>query len=299
MPSDLQLSGVYVPLVTPFDDAGEVALHALERLGHEVLDEGAGGLVALSTTGETATLDEVEQAAVVDVCARVCRERGAQLLVGAGGNDTGRAARSLAGLTRWPETVAALSVVPYYTRPSEDGIVRHFQRLAAGSPVPLVLYNIPYRTGRYLGSASMLRLAATPNIAGVKHAVGGIDQDTLELLRDLPAGFTVLAGDDVFAFPLLCLGAGGGILASAHLATARFAELVQWTAGGELHKSRELAAALHPLAAALFAEPSPSVLKGVLHALGRIPTPNLRMPMTAASPAAVERALAALRTATA
>ncbi len=293
MPSELRLSGVYVPLITPFRADGAVALDALEGLGHEALDQGAAGLVALSTTGETATLDEVEQAAVVDVCARVCRERGAPLLVGAGGNDTARATRSVMGLTRWPEAVAALSVVPYYTRPSEEGIVRHFQRLAAISPVPLVVYNIPYRTGRNLGSASMRRLAATPNVAGVKHAAGAIDQDTVELLRDLPSGFAVLSGDDVLTFPLLCLGASGGILASAHLATARFAELVRRVAGGDLQGARELAAALHPVAEALFAEPSPAVLKGVLHAHGRIPTANLRLPMTAASPAAVERALAA------
>jgi 4-hydroxy-tetrahydrodipicolinate synthase len=299
MTSDLRLEGVYVPLITPFGPDGSVDPDALERLGREALDQGAAGLVALGTTAEAATLAEGERTAVIEVCARVCRRRAAPLVVGAGGNDTARVAATLAELRRWPEVVAALSVVPYYTRPSEEGVVRHFQALAGQSPVPLLVYNIPYRTGRSLSSAALRRLAATPNIAGTKHAVGGIDQDTVELMSDLPAGFTVLGGDDLFAFPLLCLGASGGILAAAHLATGLFVALVQHALGGDLHKARDLAARLQPLVTAVFAEPNPAVLKGVLHALGRIPTPDLRLPMTAASHAAVERALAAERAATA
>jgi 4-hydroxy-tetrahydrodipicolinate synthase len=299
MTSDLQLTGVYVPLVTPFGPDGGLDPDALERLGHEALGQGAAGLVALGTTAEAATLTERERTAVIEVCARVCRERRAPLLVGAGGNDTARAAAAVAELRRWPEVVAALSVVPYYTRPSEEGVLRHFQALARQSPVPLVVYNIPYRTGRTLSSATLRRLAATPNIAGTKHAVGGIDQDTVDLMLDPPAGFAVLGGDDLYAFPLLCLGAAGGILASAHLATGLFAALVEQALDGGLHKARELAARLHPLVMALFAEPNPAVIKGALHALGRIPTPDLRLPLTAASQAAVERALAAERAATA
>jgi 4-hydroxy-tetrahydrodipicolinate synthase len=298
MRSDPRLDGVYVPLITPFRHDGEVALDALERLGHEALDHGATGLVALGTTGEPATLTQAERTAEVDVCARVCGERDAPLLVGAGGNDTARAVEAVAELARWPAVTATLCVVPPYTRPSADGIVRHFQRIAQAGAVPLVVYNIPYRTGRYLGSAAMRRLAGSPGIAGVKHAAGGIDQDTVELMRDLPPGFSVLCGDDVFLFPMLCLGARGGILASAHLATGLFAELVGRTGKGDLDTARELAARLGPLAVALFAEPNPSVVKGVLHAQGRIPTPDLRLPMTAASPEGVDRALAALETAT-
>ena len=299
MTSDLQLAGVYLPLITPFGPDGSVDPGALARLGHEALDHGAAGLVALGTTAEAATLAGHERTTVIEVCARVCREREAPLVVGAGGNDTARAAAALAELRRWPEVVAALSVVPYYTRPSEEGVVRHFQALASQSPVPLVVYNIPYRTGRSLSSAALRRLAATPNIAGTKHAVGGIDQDTVDLMRDLPAGFAVLGGDDLFVFPLLCLGASGGILASAQLAMGLFVALVEQVLGGDLQKARDLAARLHPLVAAVFAEPNPAVLKGALHALGRIPTPDLRLPMTAASQAAIERALAAARAAAA
>jgi 4-hydroxy-tetrahydrodipicolinate synthase len=172
MTASLRLRGVYVPLVTPFGPDGKVALDSVERLAHECLDAGAAGLVALGTTGEPATLDAAEKEAVIDTCAAVCRERGAALIVGAGSNSTADSVRALRALGQRPAVVASLSVVPYYTRPSEQGILEHFRTLAAESPVPVIVYNIPYRTGRAVSAEGLLALAATPNIAGVKHAVG-------------------------------------------------------------------------------------------------------------------------------
>jgi len=283
--------GLYVPLITPFSDDGELATDALEKLAHAVIDAGAAGLVALGTTGEPATLTAAERHAVLDVAARVCRERGAGLIVGAGSNDTARTARELHDLAAWPEVGAALTVVPYYTRPSEEGVVAHFTSLAAASPVPLVIYNIPYRTGRSLGTATLLKLASVPGIVGVKHAVGSVDQDTVLLMAGLPAGFAVLAGDDVFASPLLALGAAGGILASAHLRTAEFAALIAAWHSGQLEQARELGRRLAPLSAALFAEPNPAVIKGALHALGQIPSPAVRLPLLPAGRDTVRAAL--------
>ena len=283
--------GLYVPLITPFSDDGELATDALEKLAHAVIDAGAAGLVALGTTGEPATLTAAERHAVLDVAARVCRERGAGLIVGAGSNDTARTARELHDLAAWPEVGAALTVVPYYTRPSEAGVVAHFTSLAAASPVPLVIYNIPYRTGRSLGTATLLKLASVPGIVGVKHAVGSVDQDTVLLMAGLPAGFAVLAGDDVFASPLLALGAAGGILASAHLRTAEFAALIAAWHSGQLEPARKLGRRLAPLSAALFAEPNPAVIKGALHALGQIPSPAVRLPLLPAGRDTVRAAL--------
>jgi 4-hydroxy-tetrahydrodipicolinate synthase len=140
-----EFAGVYVPLVTPFSTDGRLAGEALERLAHAFLDAGAAGLVALGTTGEPATLIADERRAVVDICARVCRERSATLIVGAGTNDTRGSVQALQELGTWPEVGAALTVVPYYTRPSEAGVIAHFTELAAQSPVPLIVYNIPYR----------------------------------------------------------------------------------------------------------------------------------------------------------
>ena len=294
MASQVNLRGVYVAAVTPFGRDGSVALDALEALAHGWLDAGAAGIVALGTTGEAAALETDEKQAVIDVCARVCAERSAQLIVGAGTNNTAASVAAVEALAGTPALVAALSVVPYYVRPSEAGIVEHFKAVAAASPVPLVVYNIPYRTGRALGSASLLELANTPNIAGVKQAVGSIDLDTLEVLAGAPSGFVVLGGDDAYLYPTVLMGGAGTVAASANIATERFVAMIECGLAGKLEEGRAASEALLPLVKRLFAEPNPAVIKGVLHALGKIPTPTLRLPMTAASTAAVDAALAAL-----
>jgi len=154
----------------------------------------------------------------------------------------------------------------------------------------VIVYNVPYRTGVSLGWQILRQLAELPGIAGVKHAVGGIDQDTVMLLADPPEGFAVLAGDDLFAAPLLALGAAGGILASAHVATGSFAKLIAAWRAGAAAEGRELGNRLAPLAAALFAEPNPAVIKGVLHAEGKIPSARVRLPLLPASPGSVATA---------
>jgi 4-hydroxy-tetrahydrodipicolinate synthase len=286
---------VYVAAAPPFGRAGAVALDSLEGLVHGFLDAGAAGVVALGTTAEAAALEPDEKQAVIDVCAKVCVERSAQLIVGAGTNNTAASVAAVEALRGTPALVAALSVVPYYVRPSEAGIIEHMKAVAAASPVPLVVYNIPYRTGRALGSASLLELADTPNIAGVKQAVGSIDLDTLEVLAGAPReGFAVLGGDDAYLFPTVLMGGAGTVAASANIATERFVAMIECGLAGKLEEGRTLSEALLPLVKRLFAEPNPAVIKGVLHATGKIPTPSLRLPMTPASSAAVDAALAAL-----
>jgi 4-hydroxy-tetrahydrodipicolinate synthase len=288
------LHGLYVPLITPFTDDGDLAPDALGKLAHAVIDAGAVGLVALGTTGEPATLTPAERCAVLDICARVCRERGTTLIAGAGSNDTASTVRALQDLAAWPEISAALTVVPYYTRPSQDGIIAHFTALAADSPVPVIVYNVPYRTGTSVSQQTLRELARIPGIAGVKHAVGGVDHDTVLLLAGLPDDFAVLAGDDVFASPLLALGAAGGILASAHLCTSEFAGLIAAWHSGKAAQARELGHRLVPLSAALFAEPNPVVIKGVLHAQGKIPSPAVRLPLLPARHETVHAAMSLL-----
>lgn len=283
-------TGVYVPLVTPFDETGAVALPALEALAADVLDGGAAGLVALGTTAEPGSLSRAERDAVLDVVARACRDRGAALLVGA---NTAEELRALAGRA---EVAAALTLVPPFVRPGEAGVVAHLSALAASSPVPLVVYHVPARTGQPLSAAALHRLAGIPGVVGVKHAPGGIDADTVAMLGARPADFAVLGGDDVVLSPLLALGAQGGILASAHVATAAFVDLVEAWRAGDVDRARALGHRLAALSAALFAEPNPTVIKGVLHARGRIPTPTVRLPLLPASPAAVTAALAHART---
>ncbi|MFC7650229.1 4-hydroxy-tetrahydrodipicolinate synthase family protein [Streptosporangium lutulentum] len=278
-------------MITPFAEDGEVAVEALEGLAHAVLDEGAAGLVALGTTAEVATLTGEERRTVLETCARVCGERRAPLIVGAGSADTRSTAEALDALKAWPEVTAALVTVPSFVRPSEAGVLAHFGALAERTPVPLVIYNIPYRTGQSVGVDTLRRLGELPMVAGVKHAVGGVDLDTVMLLADPPGDFAVLAGDDPFFSALLALGAPGGILASAHLRTALFAELAETWRSGDTARARALGHRLSALSASVFAEPNPTVLKGVLHAQGRIPTASVRLPLVPAGRASIEAVL--------
>ena len=288
------LEGVYVPLITPFAADGSVALDAVEWLCHEYLDAGTAGIVALGTTGESSALEAVEQRAVIEVCARVCAERDAQLVVGAGTNSTAKTVAAVAALAGTRALVATLIVVPYYVRPSEAGIVEHFRAVADASPVPVVVYNIPIRTGRSLGPAGMLQLARHPNIAGAKQAVGALDADTLEILAGAPREFSLLGGDDPFLLPTVFMGGAGAICASAHVCTERFVAMFECGRAGKVEDGRAHAEALLPVVQACFAEPNPVVFKGVLHAQGRIPTPDVRLPLVAASAGAVEAGMAAV-----
>ncbi|XVV17405.1 dihydrodipicolinate synthase family protein [Actinoplanes sp. CA-131856] len=274
------LTGLYVPLITPFDASGDVAVEALRRLAHDVLDGGAAGLVALGTTGEPSALTPGERATVLQTLTAV----GAPLIVGA--NDV-PALTALGG----GAVTAALTLVPPFVRAGEDGVIAHLSALAAASPVPLVIYHVPYRTGQPLTVAALRRIAAIPNVTGMKLATGGVDADTVALLADPPPDFAVLGGDDLFISPLLAMGAHGGILASAHLDTRAYADLIEAWHDGDVARARPLGRRLSRLSAALFAEPNPAVTKGVLHARGRIPTPDVRLPLLPASPASVKAAL--------
>ena len=297
MSSAFRPSGVIVPLVTPFAADGGVDLGSLRALAERSLAAGAAGIVALATTGEPTSLDDGERAAVVAACSEVCADRGAVLVVGAGTNDTRTTIARHEALADVPGVTASLAVVPYYVRPSEAAIVRHFQVVAERSPVPLIAYNIPYRTGRGLGAGALLELAATENVAGVKQAVGAIDADTLLVLAGARDRFALLGGDDAFLFPLTLMGAAGAIAASANVCTGRFCEMIAHGLRGDAEGGRPLAEALLPLVQALFAEPSPAVIKAVLHAQGLIPTAAVRMPLAGATTQAVERALRTVRAA--
>ncbi|WP_030909652.1 dihydrodipicolinate synthase family protein [Streptomyces sp. NRRL F-5126] len=284
--------GIHVPLITPFTADGSIAENALEALAHTVLDEGANGIVALGTTAEAAMLDKEEKTVVVGICARVCRERGAPLTIGLGGSDTRATARALKELGKmWPETTAALVPVPAFSRPGAAGVVAHFAHLAEHSPIPLIVYHVPYRTAQPLDAATLRAVGEHPNVRGIKLATGRVDQETVDLLGDLPPDLAVLAGDDVLLAPLLALGAAGGVLASAHLATARFTELVTAWHNGDHKRARELGPALARLSAATLRDPNPAVIKGVLQAQGRIPTPDVRLPLLKARRASVGEAL--------
>jgi 4-hydroxy-tetrahydrodipicolinate synthase len=281
-------SGIHVPLITPFTAGGAVATEALATLARDVLTAGAAGIVALGTTAEHATLTAAERRVVVEVCASVAAAHNAFLTVGAGSNDTRATASALADL---PAAAAALVTVPYFSRPGEAGVLAHFAHLAAASPVPLIVYHIPQRTGQDLSPAALRAIGGLPNVVGFKYAAHGVDAATVDLLGDPPPGCAILAGEDAVLAPMLALGAAGGIVATAHLATARFVELAAAWENGDAALARDLGNRLARLSAAVFAEPNPAVIKGVLHAQGRIPTPDVRLPLLPASTESVRRTL--------
>jgi 4-hydroxy-tetrahydrodipicolinate synthase len=299
MKPEASLTGLFVPLVTPFTDDLRLAPDALARLADEALVGGARGLVALGTTAEAATLTTDEKRAVIRICSAACRAHGAPLIVGVGTNDTAAAVTTLQELAQSGDVTAALVPTPPYTRPGEAGTLAHFTALAEQGGLPLVVYDIPYRTGQTLSTSSLTALGHLPQVVGVKYATGVIDAAAMELLGSSVPDFAVLGGDDAVISPLLAAGARGGILASANVRTADFAELISLWQRDATGPARRLGAELARLSAALFAEPNPAVIKGVLHAQGRIPSPAVRLPLLAASAHSVGRAadLAASRAA--
>ncbi|MEU4689361.1 dihydrodipicolinate synthase family protein [Actinoplanes sp. NPDC023714] len=256
----MDLSGIHVPLITPFDADGAVAYPVLERLAQDIHRAGARPL-ALGTTAEAGSLTDAERRDVLAVLAQA-------EIVGANTAEQLRQAR---------HARAALTLVPPFVRPGEEGVVRHFAALAAGSPIPLIVYHVPARTGQQLGPDTIRRLAAIDGVIGIKYATGVIDAGLVGLLADPPDGFAILCGDDVLLAPMLAMGAPGGILASAHLATERFVRFHGERDPAEGHR-------LARLSQALFAQPNPTVVKAALHAAGRIPTPGVRLPLLPAAP---------------
>ncbi len=287
------LRGLWVPVVTPFDADDNVDVVALRRLCDRVLRDGAAGIVALGTTGEPAVLTDAEQQRVVDTCADACQAMDRGLIVGAGTNSTRTTIEAVRALDRVSVT-AALVVVPYYTRPSGAAIVEHYRAVAAASPVPVVAYNIPYRTGRGLNAAQILEIANIPNMIGLKQSVGSIDADTLAVLRSAPPHFHVFAGDDAFIAATILMGGAGAISAAAHVCTSLFVEMVDAGQQRDVARARTLAERLLPVVEAGFAEPSPAGWKAALHHLGEIASPNLRAPMTSASDVATARLIDAI-----
>lgn len=289
------ITGLWVPIVTPFDQDDRVDAVALGRLASRLLRDGATGLVALGTTGEPAVLSTEERRLVAETVAEVCAAEKTPLIIGCGTNSTSRTVEAVNAMADLADAVLVVS--PYYTRPSGRAIVEHFRVVAAESPVPVVAYNVPYRTGRGLDGHELLAIASIPNVAGLKQAVGALDADTLTVLRDAPASFAVLAGDDAFIGPTILMGGAGAIAASAHLCTSLFAELVSAATAGDAPATRHLAGRLLPVVHAGFAEPSPAAWKGALHRLAELETASLRPPMTPATEIGVDALLDAARTA--
>lgn len=274
--------GVWLPLVTPFRD-GRLDETSLRRLIRHYAAEPIDGLILGATTGEGLALDEaeVERLAAVSAAELDGSGRRIPLFLGLSGSDTRKGVRDLERTAAWAID-GYLIACPYYTRPSQEGMLRHFSALADRTPRPILIYNIPYRTGVNLGNEAMLELAGRPNIVGVKDCSADPAQ-SFDLLRGRPPGFAVLTGEDPSFYAALAQGADGGVLASAHVETRAFVAVRDRLLAGDQPGALADWRALADLPRLLFAEPSPAPIKHWLWRAGLIDSPELRLPMTPVS----------------
>ena len=278
--------GLWIPLVTPFKDDA-VDHPALAALTTTLTRQGVAGFVACGSTGEAAALDKTEQLAVLETVLGAAQ--GLPVVMGLSGYHLGQALEWVQALAQYP--LAGLLVpAPHYIRPSQEGLLLWFRTLADASAVPLVVYDIPYRTGATLATDTLLALAAHPRVRAIKDC-GGNAAKTQALIAD--GRLAVLAGEDAQMFTTLALGGDGAIAASAHWQAPRFVELMVLLRAGDLPEARRVWQALLPWVEACFAEPNPAPLKAVLAHAGWMRN-ELRAPMMAAS-VALEQRLQTLR----
>ena len=277
----MRFSGVWLPVITPFKD-GEIDLAGYERLVDHYVRAGVTGVIPLGTTGESPTIDEEETEALVERTVATVAGR-VPILIGVGGNDTRKVVKAVKRLQKHA-VQGILSVCPYYNRPSQDGMREHFTRVAEATDRPILIYNIPYRTGVNLANETLLALAAVPNIAGVKDSSGSIAQ-SLDLLRQRPPGFAVLTGEDAFFYTMLAHGGDGGILAAAHVETATFLSVYERMAANDHQGALKAWSRLEPMVPLLFKEPNPVPIKHCLWRQGLIASAECRLPLTRVSDA--------------
>ena len=270
------LKGTGVALVTPFKQNFEIDFNALEKVINFVIDNGCEYLVTLGTTGETPTLDEEEKNAVIYFTYDVVKDR-VPVVIGIGGNNTKEVCRNL---EHYPlhKAAAVLSASPYYNKPSQEGIFQHYKTLAETSPKPVILYNVPGRTGSNISAATTLRLAEeVENIGGIKEASGNMIQ-CMHILRNRPERFLVVSGDDHLTLPLIACGMDGVISVAANCFPKEFSEMVRLALLDDLNNARPLHYKCLEGNDLLFAENNPAGVKAFLAELDLIQN-VLRLPL--------------------
>jgi 4-hydroxy-tetrahydrodipicolinate synthase len=284
-------AGAGVALVTPFTRDGAVDEPALRRLLRRQLDGGIDVLVPCGTTGESATLSAAEQERVIEMTVAESSGR-VPVLAGAGSNDT-RIATERAKRAAALGADGVLSVGPYYNKPTPEGFYRHFAAIADGSPVPLVVYNVPGRTGSNIDAKTMLRIAGHPNVAGVKEASGNMGQ-IMDILRDRPERFQVLSGDDAVTLPIMALGGEGVISVAANQVPGPMHDLAAACARGDFDQARRIHYRLLRLMNLNFVESNPVPVKASLAMMG-LCEEVFRLPLCPPTDATREALRAALR----
>jgi 4-hydroxy-tetrahydrodipicolinate synthase len=286
-------SGTYTAIVTPFRD-GRVDEPALERLVENQVAGGVDGLVPVGTTGESPTVDFDEHLRIIELTVRFAAGR-VKVIGGTGANST----REAIELTQQAADLgidASLQVVPYYNRPTQEGLVQHYSAIAAATPLPILLYSVPGRSGVEIGVETARRLAnACPTIVGIKEAGGSADRVT-QLRAACGPDFQIISGDDILTIPFMALGAIGVISVASNVVPGEVVRLVRAAAAGDYALARDLHYRLVPLFRALFLESNPAPCKAALSLLGAM-SDEVRLPLvpvTAATREALRSALSGL-----
>ena len=289
------LTGSLVAIVTPMKAGGALDLDALKRLVDWHVESGTSGIVIVGTTGESPTVDVDEHCLLIRTVVEHVRGR-VHVMAGVGANATSEAIE----LTRYAKQVGAdsgLSVVPYYNKPTQEGLYRHFRTIAEAVDLPLYLYNVPGRTVADLATETTLRLAQVPGIAGIKDATADLGRGS-ELLKGLAAAgkrdFAVFSGEDITALPLMFMGGHGVISVTANVAPAPMAQMCRAALAGDHAAARAINDRLIPLHRRLFIEANPAPVKWALAEMGRIAN-ELRLPLVPLSHPCHEPVRAALR----
>ncbi|HXK59180.1 MAG TPA: 4-hydroxy-tetrahydrodipicolinate synthase [Acidobacteriota bacterium] len=263
----MNIEGCGTALVTPFTNTNALDVEALKRLVRWQIESGIDFLVPCGTTGESVTLDEDEYRQVIRICVEEARDK-IPVVAGAGSNNTDHALH-LARLAEAEGADAILSVTPYYNKPSQEGLFRHYQAIAESVRIPVVLYNVPGRTGCNLLPETIIRLAEIPNIVAVKEASGSLAQ-IMDLLKARPAGFRVLSGDDAMAFALVALGGDGLISVASNIIPKEMSAMIAALRRGDLNEGRRLHFRYLDLMNLNFIESNPIPVKYAVSRLGYI-----------------------------
>ena len=270
------LRGLGIALITPFTPDGEVDYKALVRLVEYQIDNGADFLCILATTGETPCLSKEEKVKIKNLVVEINKGR-LPILMGCGGNNTKAVIEEIQA-TDWSGISGILSVCPYYNKPSQEGLYQHFKAIANASPLPVVLYNVPGRTGVNMTSETTVRLANDcENIVAVKEASGNLEQVD-EIIKNKPDGFDVISGDDALTFSMVASGAAGGISVIGNALPKEFSRMIRLEFKGEYEAARNIHHKFTELYKLLFVDGNPAGVKALLHEMGFIDN-VLRLPL--------------------
>lgn len=284
-------TGSLVAIVTPMKAGGALDLDALKRLVDWHIESGTAAIVVVGTTGESPTVDVDEHCLLIRTVVEHARRR-VHVMAGVGANATSEAIE----LTAYAKKVGAdsgLSVVPYYNKPTQEGLYRHFRAIAEKVDLPIVLYNVPGRTVADLSTETAIRLAQVPGIVGIKDATGNMER-AADLVKRAPQGFALYSGDDASALAFILLGGHGTISVTANVAPRLMHEMCAAALGGDLVKARQINARLLGLHRHLFVEANPIPVKWAVSRMGLIES-GIRLPLTPLSPEHHERVLLAMR----